>query len=93
MPGGYGGTDIWMTRFKKGEWTKPQNLGGTVNTRGNEMFPFIDERGNLYFSSDFHPGLGDLDIFFILVNTANGLPSGKLVIWELRLIQIKMILA
>jgi len=77
MPGGYGGTDIWMTRFKKGEWTKPQNLGGTVNTRGNEMFPFIDERGNLYFSSDFHPGLGDLDIFFILMNTATGLPSGK----------------
>lgn len=77
MPGGYGGTDIWMTRYNNGEWTKPQNLGGAVNTRGNEMFPFIDERGNLYFSSDFHPGLGDLDIFFIPMNTATGMPSGK----------------
>ncbi len=77
MPGGYGGTDIWMTRYNNGEWTKPQNLGGSVNTRGNEMFPFIDERGNLYFSSDFHPGLGDLDIFFIPMNTATGMPSGK----------------
>ena len=77
MPGGYGGSDIWMTRYNNGEWTKPQNLGGTVNTRGNEMFPFIDERGNLYFSSDFHPGLGDLDIFFIPMNTATGMPSGK----------------
>jgi len=77
MPGGYGGTDIWMSRFKRGEWTKPQNLGGTVNTQGNEMFPFIDGGGNLYFSSDFHPGLGDLDIFFILMSTATGLPSGK----------------
>lgn len=77
MPGGYGGTDIWMTRYNNGEWTKPQNLGGSVNTRGNEMFPFIDERGNLYFSSDFHPGLGDLDIFFIPMNTATGMASGK----------------
>ena len=77
MPGGYGGTDIWMSRFKRGEWTKPQNLGGSLNTRGNEMFPFIDERGNLYFSSDFHPGLGDLDIFFIPMNNITGLPSGK----------------
>jgi outer membrane protein OmpA-like peptidoglycan-associated protein len=77
MPGGYGGTDIWMTRYNNGEWTKPQNLGGTVNTRGNEMFPFIDERGNLYFSSDGHPGLGDLDIFFIPMNTATAMPSGK----------------
>ncbi len=77
MPGGYGGTDIWMTRYNNGEWTKPQNLGGTVNTRGNEMFPFIDVRGNLYFSSDGHPGLGDLDIFFIPMNTATAMPSGK----------------
>ncbi len=77
MPGGYGGTDVWMTRYNNGEWTKPQNLGGTINTRGNEMFPFIDERGNLYFSSDGHPGLGDLDIFFIPMNTATGMASGK----------------
>lgn len=77
MPGGYGGTDLWMTRYNNGEWTKPQNLGGTINTRGNEMFPYIDERGNLYFSSDGHPGLGDLDIFFIPMNTATGQASGK----------------
>lgn len=78
MPGGYGGTDVWMTRYNNGEWTKPQNLGGTVNTRGNEMFPFIDERGNLYFSSDGHPGLGDLDIFFIPMNATTAMPSGKI---------------
>lgn len=77
MPGGYGGTDIWMTRYNNGEWTKPENLGASVNTRGNEMFPFVDERGNLYFSSDTHPGLGDLDIFFMPMNTATGMPSAK----------------
>ncbi|AFK03800.1 OmpA/MotB domain protein [Emticicia oligotrophica DSM 17448] len=77
MPGGYGGTDIWMTRYENDEWSKPQNLGGSINTRGNEMFPFVDERGNLYFSSDGHPGLGDLDIFFVPMSTAAGMPSGK----------------
>jgi outer membrane protein OmpA-like peptidoglycan-associated protein/tetratricopeptide (TPR) repeat protein len=77
MPGGYGGTDVWMTRYNNGEWTKPENLGASVNTRGNEMFPYVDERGNLYFSSDGHPGLGDLDIFFMPMNTATGMPSGK----------------
>lgn len=77
MPGGYGGTDIWMTRYNNGEWSKPENLGASVNTRGNEMFPFVDERGNLYFSSDGHPGLGDLDIFFMSMNTATGMPSAK----------------
>lgn len=77
MPGGYGGTDIWMTRYNNGEWTKPENLGASVNTRGSEMFPFVDERGNLYFSSDGHPGLGDLDIFFMPMNTATGMPSAK----------------
>lgn len=76
MPGGYGGTDIWMSRYNNGEWTKPVNLGGKVNTRGNEMFPFVDERGNLYFSTDGMPGLGDLDMFFISMNTATSMPSG-----------------
>jgi outer membrane protein OmpA-like peptidoglycan-associated protein len=76
MPGGYGGTDIWMTRYNNGEWTKPTNLGGKINTRGNEMFPFVDERGNLYFSTDGMPGLGDLDMFFISMNTATSMPSG-----------------
>ncbi len=76
MPGGYGGTDLWMTRYNNGEWTKPVNLGGKVNTRGNEMFPYVDERGNLYFSTDGMPGLGDLDIFHIPMNTATGMPTG-----------------
>jgi outer membrane protein OmpA-like peptidoglycan-associated protein/tetratricopeptide (TPR) repeat protein len=75
MPGGYGGTDIWMTRYNNGEWSKPVNLGATVNTRGNELYPFVDERGNLYLSTDGHPGLGDLDIFFVAMNTATGLPA------------------
>ncbi len=61
--GGYGGTDIYMCYKSGNNWTEPVNLGPNVNTAGNEMFPFIDETGILYFASDGHAGLGGLDIF------------------------------
>ncbi|MCA0365212.1 MAG: OmpA family protein [Bacteroidetes bacterium] len=77
MPGGYGGTDLYMSRFLNGAWSKPENLGGKVNTVGNEMFPFIAPDGQLYFSSDGHPGLGDLDIFVSKTDPVSAKPVGK----------------
>lgn len=65
MPGGFGGTDLYETRYTKDGWSAPRNLGPEVNTEGNEMFPFISDEGILYFSSDGHAGLGGLDIFMI----------------------------
>lgn len=64
MPGGFGGTDLYVVQYNGGTFGTPVNLGPEINTAGNEMFPFVDERGNLYFSSDGHAGLGDLDIFY-----------------------------
>ena len=63
MPGGTGGTDLYMSRFEGSTWGTPKNLGETINTKGNEMFPFIHEDGSLYFASDGHGGLGGLDIY------------------------------
>ncbi len=63
MPGGIGGTDIYICKLKNGEFGDPKNLGKTINTEGNEMFPFIHPDGTLYFSSDGYPGLGGLDIY------------------------------
>lgn len=65
IPGGYGGKDIWkITRSSPSDnWGEPINLGADINTKGNEMFPFIHNDGTLYFSSDGHPGMGGLDIF------------------------------
>jgi outer membrane protein OmpA-like peptidoglycan-associated protein len=63
MPGGYGGTDLYVVENRNGIWGRPQNLGRTVNTEGNESFPFIHENNILYFSSDGHVGLGGLDVF------------------------------
>lgn len=68
MPGGYGGTDLYKTTLIDGEWSDPENLGENVNTSGNEMFPFYDEDGNLYFSSDAHNSMGGLDVFITYNN-------------------------
>lgn len=62
-PGGYGGKDIWVATGKGGSFDKPENLGPDINSPGDEMFPFIRENGELYFSSNYRPGLGGLDIF------------------------------
>ncbi len=70
MPGGYGGTDLYKTEKVNGEWQKPVNLGPEINTSGNEMFPFVDRLGNLYFASNGHPGLGGLDVFYAPVSKA-----------------------
>ena len=64
MPGGKGGMDIWVCERICEKWGKPVNLGDTINTRGNELFPFVMEDGTLYFSSDGQAGIGGLDIFY-----------------------------
>lgn len=63
MPGGQGGTDIWICKREGENWGPATNLGPTVNTPENEMFPGIRSNGTLYFASDGHPGYGALDIF------------------------------
>lgn len=63
MPGGNGGTDIYSVEMVNEVWTNLKNLGTDINTFGNEMFPYIDSTGSLYFSSDGLPGLGSLDLF------------------------------
>ncbi|HPI30744.1 MAG TPA: OmpA family protein [Bacteroidales bacterium] len=64
MPGGYGGSDIYYcTKRDDGTWSQPHNAGNSINTSGKEVFPFLDDDGTLYFSSDGHPGMGGLDLF------------------------------
>jgi outer membrane protein OmpA-like peptidoglycan-associated protein len=63
MPGGYGETDLYVVKIAAdGTMSSPQNLGPKINTIGNEVFPFYS-KGVLYFSSDGHYGLGDLDVY------------------------------
>lgn len=67
MPGGMGGMDIWRARITPAGLGGVENLGVPINTPGNEMFPTFRPNGDLYFSSDGHPGMGGLDIFIASV--------------------------
>ena len=65
MPGGYGLFDIYKATINSdGSLGEPVNLGQKVNTQGQEMFPFSSNNGTLYFSSNGHLGLGNLDVFY-----------------------------
>jgi outer membrane protein OmpA-like peptidoglycan-associated protein/tetratricopeptide (TPR) repeat protein len=64
MPGGFGGSDIYSIEIKPdGSFGTPVNLGDKINTEGQEMFPWVNNLGNLFFSSDGLVGLGGLDVF------------------------------
>lgn len=65
IPGGFGGKDIWyVTRDKAGDqWSAAKNAGPDINTRGDELFPFVRSDGTLYYSSNGLIGMGGLDIF------------------------------
>ena len=75
MPGGFGGFDIYVCEWTTRGWGPPKNLGPEVNTSGNELYPFIQGNGELFFSSSAHDSMGGLDIFS--VREVNG-------VWRLR---------
>lgn len=60
--GGFGGYDIYVSYLKNNEWTLPENLGSNINSPGNDVTPYLKD-GTLYYSSDYHHGLGGFDIF------------------------------
>ncbi|MCQ2976200.1 MAG: OmpA family protein [Bacteroidales bacterium] len=63
-PNGFGGKDIWSSqRLTKNSWSEPSNMGGLVNSVGDDVYPFATPDGSLYFSSNGRGGLGGLDIF------------------------------
>jgi outer membrane protein OmpA-like peptidoglycan-associated protein len=67
-PAGQGGTDIYyVDQNEDGSWRNTVNLGQDINTTSNELFPTFYE-GNLYISSNGHPGLGGLDIYKLTRN-------------------------
>ena len=62
----FGGRDLWYVTFDKRSktWDSiPHNMGAMFNSAGNELFPSIGPKGQLYFASDGLPGIGGLDIF------------------------------
>ncbi len=62
--GGAGGMDIWSVQKIGDDWSEPRNLGPSINTESDEIFPFVHADGTLYFASNGHIGFGGLDLFF-----------------------------
>jgi len=60
-----GGRDLYVSFEKEdGTWSKPLNLGNTVNTVGEETAPFLaSDDKTLYFSSNGFSGYGGSDVF------------------------------
>ncbi|CAM3587038.1 hypothetical protein FSS13T_22510 [Flavobacterium saliperosum S13] len=72
-PGTLGQSDIFMVAIKEdGSYGTPVNLGKSVNTEGRESFPYITQKGQLFFASDGHPGIGGLDLFKATQNSLDG---------------------
>lgn len=68
--GGLGGDDIWFAiKNIDGEWDNVQNVGRPINTEANEQFPYERSDGRFYFSSNGHPGYGELDVYEVLVTS------------------------
>ncbi len=65
--GGFGGSDIYVCHLKSnGRWGEPENLGGGINTAGDDQCPFIHaDNQTLYFTSDGWPGYGGNDLFYV----------------------------
>lgn len=63
MLDGQGGYDLYYAEFADSTWGDPVNLGETINTAGNEQFPFYHPSGQLFFTSNGYHGLGGLDMY------------------------------
>lgn len=63
MPGSLGGLDLFIVKKTGEKWSKPENLGKSINTGRYECYPYFDQDNNLFFSSDGLAGYGGYDIF------------------------------
>ena len=67
-PGGNGGLDLYVSFMQKGKWGAPINLGKSINTPQNEVFPFIHRDNTLYFATNGRKAVGGFDIFWTKKN-------------------------
>jgi hypothetical protein len=68
--GGYGGYDLYYSKWSGTEWTTPVNFGPTINTSSDETRPVIflaDYFTNdlMIFSSDRSGGKGGFDLYYV----------------------------
>lgn len=69
-PGGYGGYDLYYSKYKEGKWQSPVNFGNRINTKYDEFRPIVrleDEFKNdfMLFSSNRPEGKGGFDLYYV----------------------------
>jgi len=77
MPGGYGGMDLYMLERSGSSWGSATNLGPSINTEGDEVFPYHHSSGNLYFSSNGLATSGGLDVFKVSERSGKPMNMGS----------------
>lgn len=65
---GYGQSDLYLCEKERGQWSEPKNLGAQINSKYQELFPFVHPDGSVYFSSSRPGGMGQLDIYRAVPN-------------------------
>ncbi|MBI2968619.1 MAG: OmpA family protein [Bacteroidetes bacterium] len=73
LPGGYGNTDIWMTKKSDDtwlNWSKPVNLGPKINSDGFDSDFVIPASGEYAYFASAKSGQGKSDIFRIKLPVA-----------------------
>lgn len=66
MKGTKGGKDIWKIEkdTSTGKWSAPINLGNAVNTKFDEINPWLfHDQKTLFFASQGHNSMGGFDLF------------------------------
>lgn len=75
-PGGFGQWDMWVTYKKEdGSWTNPKNMGSTINTGDNEVYPYISPDGKyLFFTKRDRLGTAEYsDIYWVSITIIDSL--------------------
>ena len=62
-PGGFGKMDLYIVSKQGNGWSSPINLGKSINSNGNDWFPYINKRNYLIYASDGLENAEGLDIF------------------------------
>lgn len=68
--GGYGGYDLYYSRYEEGDWSAPQNFGPKINSPADEFRPVLSDHPQyenrlMIFSSNRPGGLGGFDLYFV----------------------------
>ena len=71
--GGFGGYDLYYSKFENGLWSKPTNFGSKINTSADEYRPVIRREEGfdndfMIFSSNRQGGKGGFDLYYVGVD-------------------------